>query len=72
MAAIGTTGDETCASCGGPGDGLEEVYRLYVTLDDQGRVTAAETVDRPERWCLSCRSLYPHRPAEAGPGAPPG
>jgi hypothetical protein len=55
--------DRTCASCGGPGDDLVEVRRVYVTLDDAGRVTASETVGPPERWCLSCRSLYPHAPA---------
>ncbi|HXQ75770.1 MAG TPA: hypothetical protein VN791_04685 [Acidimicrobiales bacterium] len=71
MAATGATAGETCDSCGGPGDRLEEVRRIYVTIDDGGRVTASETVDRPERWCLSCRSLYPHRPAGPDPGPPP-
>ncbi len=45
--------------------------RIYVTIDDGGRVTTSETVDGPERWCLSCRSLYPHRPVGPDPGTAP-
>jgi hypothetical protein len=59
--ATGATGP-TCANCAGPPDGLEEVRRVYVTVDSDGRLTASETVEPPELWCLSCRSLYPHEP----------
>jgi hypothetical protein len=62
MAAIGAGTEETCASCGGPGDHLEKVRRVYLTVDDEGRVTGSETSGPPEWWCLSCRSLYPHEP----------
>jgi hypothetical protein len=55
--------DGACASCGGPADALEEVRRVYVTVDEHGRVTEAQTVADAELWCLSCRSLYPPRPA---------
>ncbi|HXQ62247.1 MAG TPA: hypothetical protein VN796_07930 [Acidimicrobiales bacterium] len=74
MAATGADDDGTCANCGGPGDGLEEVRRVYVTVDDHGRVTGSEAVDPPEPWCLACRTLYPHLPQDqdpdSGPGAP--
>ncbi len=59
--------DGTCANCGGPGDGLEEVRRVYVTLDEAGRVTGSETVAGTERWCLACRAVYPHLPATDPP-----
>jgi hypothetical protein len=56
--------EPACASCGGPADGLEEVRRVYVTVDEHGRVTGAQTVAGGEFWCLSCRSLYPHVAAD--------
>jgi hypothetical protein len=64
---VGTTGAEPdiCANCGGPGDALAEVHRVYVTVDEAGRVTGSETVDELERWCRSCRAMYPHLPEEA-------
>lgn len=68
VAAIGANADDTCASCGDPGDGLETVRRVYVALDERGQVTGSETMSNPERWCVSCRSLYPHVPGESGPG----
>jgi hypothetical protein len=64
VAAPGADDEETCANCGRAGDGLGVVRRVYVTVDDHGRVTASETLEPPERWCLSCRSLYPHLPEE--------
>jgi hypothetical protein len=62
VAAIGGAGNETCQSCGGPDDGLVEVRRVYVQVDDHGVVTGEEVVDEVEDWCGACRSLYPHRP----------
>jgi hypothetical protein len=66
VAPIGGKPDETCANCGGPADGSEEVHRVYVTIDPSGRVTASETMEPVEWWCLSCRSLYPHESHPAG------
>jgi len=43
---------------------LQEVRRVYVTVDEHGRVTGSETMAGGEFWCLSCRSLYPHLPAD--------
>jgi hypothetical protein len=62
--------DGACANCGGPPDRLEEVLRVYVTVDEHGRVTGSQTMAGGELWCLSCRSLYPHAPAgDDAPGA---
>src|ERR1700722_15132871 len=63
VTAIGGAGDGNCQSCGGPGDELVEVRRVYVQVDDRGVVTGEEVVDEVELWCGSCQSLYPHRPA---------
>jgi hypothetical protein len=77
VTAIGANAEDACANCGGPGDGLEDVRRVYVTVDDQGRATGSETVTDPERWCVSCRSLYPHEvgsdpsPEKSGGDGPP-
>jgi hypothetical protein len=68
MAAEEAATDDTCASCGGPGDDLKDVRRVYVVVDDEGRVTGSETVAVPERWCAACRSLYPHQPEATRPG----
>jgi hypothetical protein len=62
MATSGERPDLTCANCGGPGDDLEEVRRVYVIVDADGRVTGSETLTDTEYWCLSCRTLYPHEP----------
>jgi hypothetical protein len=65
VSAAGEKSDGTCANCGGPGDGLEEVRRIYVTVDETGRVTGSETLETPEGWCRACRSMYPHHPEGA-------
>jgi hypothetical protein len=71
---IPTTGagssDPTCDSCGRSGDDRAAVRRQYVTMDDRGRVTGAETVDEVEMWCPACRAAYPHEPDDQHPGAP--
>ena len=70
MATTEARAGDTCANCGGPGDDLDEVLRVYVTVDDDGRVTGSQTMDAPERWCVACRALYPHLPT--GPDADDG
>jgi hypothetical protein len=62
MATEGETPDLTCANCAGPGDELEEVRRVYVAVDAEGRVIGSETLTETESWCRSCRTLYPHEP----------
>lgn len=70
MPSTGGTTETGCDNCGRPGDALEAVRRVYVTVDGDGRVTGSETVTGVEEWCLACRTLYPHEPAGAGPGGP--
>ncbi|HEY7948236.1 MAG TPA: hypothetical protein VID75_11230 [Acidimicrobiales bacterium] len=53
-------GDNSCANCSGPADDLEEVRRVYLTFDADGRPTGSETVETIEIWCRACRTLYPH------------
>jgi hypothetical protein len=65
MPSIEGKADESCANCGGPGDDLEEARRVYVTVDAEGRVTGSETTEASERWCVSCRTLYPHLPGSS-------
>lgn len=52
-----------CDSCGAPEDaqGLAAVHRVYLITGDQGQVAGERVLDEVERWCLSCRSLYPNR-----------
>ena len=53
---------QACHSCGGHGDDLQSVRRVYVTpaaWDRDGRV---DVVDEPEHWCAACRSQYQHQP----------
>jgi hypothetical protein len=64
VAAKGSEPD-ICASCGGPGDELAAVHRIYLTVDEAGRMTGSETVDELERWCRSCRAMYPNLPEGA-------
>ncbi|MHB8328988.1 MAG: hypothetical protein ACYDD6_05090 [Acidimicrobiales bacterium] len=63
MTRSGAEASGTCESCGATGDALVKVCRVYLDTDAQGRVTGSHTIDEPERWCVSCRSLYPHEPA---------
>ena len=60
MPSTGAEADESCASCGAPGDDLQAVRRIYLIVDADGRVTGSETQEAGERWCRSCRALYPH------------
>ena len=50
-----------CDSCGAPDDELVTVRRVYLELDDHGRVASTTEVDEVEHWCVPCRSQYPNR-----------
>lgn len=56
-----TEGD--CDSCGAPDDELVLVRRIYLTTDGEGRVIGQQVQPDLERWCLACRTLYPHEQA---------
>lgn len=53
-----------CDSCGAGGEegDLQPVHRVYLELDRTGQVTGEKVLAEVERWCPSCRSLYPNRP----------
>lgn len=59
----------TCDSCGDEArDDLATLHRLYVTpaaWDTEEKVTE---VDEVERWCVPCRTHYPHRLADQDEG----
>ena len=61
-AASGATLCESCGSPEPPG-ALVALHRVYLMTDGDGRVVGERVLDEVEQWCLSCRSLYPHRPA---------
>ena len=52
-----------CESCGAPepAEALAPVHRVYLLTDDEGRVVGETVLPEVERWCRSCRSLYPHK-----------
>lgn len=53
-----------CDNCARPDAELAPVRRVYVVpeaWDTPGSVTRLDDV---EQWCWSCRSQYPHDPAE--------
>jgi hypothetical protein len=50
----------TCENCTRDDEDLLAVHRVYVvpeTWDTEGSETV---VEETERWCVSCRSQYPH------------
>jgi hypothetical protein len=54
-----------CESCGS-GDGpLEPVRRVYLETDGHGGLRVARTVADIERWCPTCRTVYPNEPGSA-------
>ena len=50
-----------CENCDRPDDDLVAVYRVYLDPDDPDNVVILTTA---ERWCFSCRSMYPHQLAD--------
>ena len=52
-----------CESCGRDEDDLEGVRRVYLEADEAGNLAPARTMDGVERWCRTCRALYPNEPA---------
>ena len=58
-------GPSPCESCGSPepAEALAAVHRVYLMTDGEGGVVGERVLDEVEQWCLSCRSLYPNRPA---------
>jgi hypothetical protein len=42
-----------CENCGRPDDDLTVVHRMYLIPEEI-------RVEEVERWCVSCRTQYPH------------
>ena len=53
-----------CENCGGEDDELMPVHRVYVVPESWETPGSSTTLDETELWCFSCRSQYPHEPAE--------
>jgi hypothetical protein len=51
--------EATCESCGAADDEVIAVERLYLDPDDPQN--GPPTPGGVERWCVPCRSTYPHR-----------
>ena len=52
---------ENCARTEANEADLTPVRRVYLEIDEWGEhEPKATVVEEIERWCLSCRSIYPH------------
>ena len=56
----GPTPRERCDNCDRDDDELIVVHRLYVVPESWDTAGSVTKVDETERWCFSCRSMYPH------------
>jgi hypothetical protein len=54
-----------CGSCGRDEDDLDAVRRVYVVPQSWDTEASRTVEDGVELWCFTCRSMYPHEPAEA-------
>jgi hypothetical protein len=50
-----------CDSCGDDSVPVVALHRLYVTPEAWDREEKVEVVDELERWCVPCRTHYPHQ-----------
>ncbi|MEY2399543.1 MAG: hypothetical protein QOJ00_2717 [Actinomycetota bacterium] len=56
---------ENCARAESNPADLVAVHRVYLELDEWNeQEPKATVVDEVERWCASCRSIYPHEVVE--------
>jgi len=53
-----------CDNCAREDDELVAVHRVYVTPESWETQRSSTTVEDVERWCFSCRSMYPHEVIE--------
>jgi hypothetical protein len=68
----GEGGRGLCDNCARDDDDLVLVHRVYVTPETWDEAGSETEVAETERWCFSCRSMYPHRVEVEGPGPTPG
>jgi hypothetical protein len=53
-----------CENCARDDDELMAVRRVYVVPESWDTPASSTTMDALELWCFSCRSMYPHEPAD--------
>ena len=53
---------ENCARTEANESDLVQVHRVYLELDEwEEEEPKATVMEEIERWCVSCRSIYPHQ-----------
>lgn len=57
--------EATCDNCGATSADREPVHRMYVVPESWDTERSETVLPDVERWCFSCRSMYPHQPAGA-------
>ena len=60
--------DRVCENCAREDDELVLVRRVYVTPDSWDTPGSSRTQPGTELWCFSCRTQYPHEPADEETG----
>jgi len=58
-----------CGSCGAHDDDLEPVHRVYLDIDELGRVCDVRVLPDTEWWCPACRVTYPNDPVAGATGS---
>ena len=53
-----------CENCAREDDELVLVRRVYVTPESWDTPGSSRTQPGAELWCFSCRTQYPHEPAD--------
>lgn len=55
--------DETgrCDSCGDEDVAVVALHRIYLTPAAWDQEEKVEVLDELERWCVPCRTSYPHQ-----------
>lgn len=56
--------ERACESCAVVDDELAPVRRVYVDPERPRDPAGRRVLDVVELWCISCRSQYPHEPAD--------
>ena len=53
-----------CENCAREDEDLVNVRRVYVVPESWDTPGSSTTLSEHELWCFSCRSQYPHEPAD--------
>ncbi|HUQ40493.1 MAG TPA: hypothetical protein VM030_10090 [Acidimicrobiales bacterium] len=55
---------EVCDNCARDDDEVVAVHRVYVVPEAWDTPGSSTTLEETEHWCFSCRTMYPHEPAD--------